>query len=104
MNRFCKKIAKLLPLVVLLIVVASIAETNATTLYGTDAQSLYSVDIPTGDLSYIRSTTYGSPNIHLDSLVFEPTSAPVPEPSTMLLLGTGLIRLAGWGRRKFKKS
>jgi hypothetical protein len=28
---------------------------------------------------------------------------PVPEPSTMLLLGSGLIRLAGYGRKKFFK-
>jgi hypothetical protein len=29
---------------------------------------------------------------------------PVPEPSNVILFGTGLIGLAGWGRSRFKKS
>jgi len=28
---------------------------------------------------------------------------PVPEPTTMLLFGAGLVGLAGFGRKKFKK-
>lgn len=31
------------------------------------------------------------------------STSPVPEPTTMLLLGAGLIGLAGFGRKKFKK-
>ena len=84
---------------------------GAITLYGIqrhqwsstvhDANKAWFFDYFEGDTNY----TFKEGNL-LSAWAVRPGDSilnPTPEPSTVILLGCGLIGLAGWGRKRFKK-
>ncbi len=74
--------------------------TDVTNLYNTYMTALGNATI---DTNYLLSN-YSVVNLngYQNLLVQNSSSAPVPEPATMLLLGAGLLGLAGVGRKKIK--
>jgi hypothetical protein len=72
-------------------------------LDGLDAGDPFSYQSALSPEGMYQIVTFREPRRHIPPFPRGKPPSPVPEPATMLLVGSGLIGLAGLGRRKFFK-
>jgi hypothetical protein len=85
---------------------SGLSETTLETLPSATAGNFVGIERPTADIGGFKIIALGDKGFTIDDFTFGGAGAPpttIPEPTTMLLLGSGLIGLAGYGRRKFFK-
>jgi hypothetical protein len=73
------------------------------TLNLTSTHTVYTFDWAGIDTVDFISGLNGGDQIFMDNGRINEAVSAVPEPATMMLLGPGLIGLAGFARKKFKK-
>ncbi len=77
---------------------------NSNVMYSADrtggGATLYTVDPTTGVATLVGSNSIDN----LSALAFSPAATPIPEPSTLLLFGVGLLGVIGIGLRRQRRA
>jgi hypothetical protein len=71
-----------------------------------DTDGIISVAVNPTSASYItfQSNTLGYDGLYLDNIELTTNTNLTPEPSSLFLLGTGLLALAGWAGSRRRKT